>query len=41
VHAERGCRFLQDPQFFTSSFSLQKPERIMALLMVMTVCLLV
>jgi transposase len=41
VHAERGFRFLKDPQFFTSSFYLKKPERIMALLMVMTVCLLV
>jgi transposase len=39
--AERGFRFLKDPQFFTSSFYLKKPERIMALLMVMTVCLLV
>jgi transposase len=41
VHAERGFRFLKDPQFFASSFYLKKPERIMALLMVMTVCLLV
>ena len=40
-HAERGFRFLKDPQFFASSFYLKKPERIMALLMVMTVCLLV
>ena len=40
-HAERGCRFLQDPQCFASSFSRKKPERIMALLMVMTVCLFV
>jgi transposase len=39
--AERGFRFLKDPQFFASSFYLKKPERIMALLMVMTVCLLV
>jgi transposase len=39
--AERGCRFLKDPRFFASSFYLKKPERIMALLMVMTVCLLV
>jgi transposase len=36
-----GFRFLKDPQFLASSFSLKKPERIMALLMVMTVCLLV
>ena len=41
VHAERGFRFLKDPQFFASSFYLKEPERIMALLMVMTVCLLV
>jgi hypothetical protein len=39
--AERGVRFLKAPQFFASSFYLKKPERIMALLMVMTVCLLV
>ena len=41
VQAERGFRFLKDPQFLASSFYLKKPERIMALLMVMTVCLLV
>jgi transposase len=41
VHVERGCRLLQDPQFFDPSRSLNKPERIMALLMVMTVCWLV
>jgi transposase len=41
VHVERGFRLLKDPQFFASSRSLKKPERIMALLMVMTVCLLV
>lgn len=41
VQAERGCRFLKDPQFFAASFYRKKPERIMALLMVMTVCLLV
>jgi transposase len=40
-HAERGFRFLQDPGFLASSLYLKKPERIMALLMVMTVCLLV
>jgi transposase len=38
---ERGCRFLKDPQFLASALYLNKPERIMALLMVMTVCLLV
>jgi transposase len=41
VHAERGFRFLKDPEFLASSLYLKKPERIMALLMVMTVCLLV
>jgi transposase len=41
VHAERGFRFCKDPQFFASSLYLKKPERVMALLMVMTVCLLV
>jgi transposase len=40
-HAERGFRFLKDPQFLASSLYRKKPERIMALLMVMTVCLLV
>jgi transposase len=40
-HAERGFRFLKDPQFLASSLYLKKPARIMALLMVMTVCLLV
>jgi transposase len=39
--AERGFRFLKDPRFLASSLYLKKPERIMALLMVMTVCLLV
>jgi transposase len=39
-HAERGFRFLKDPRFLASSLYLKKPERIMALLMVMTVCLL-
>jgi transposase len=38
---ERGYRFLKDPQFFTSSFFLKKPERISALIMVMTLALLV
>src|SRR6516162_6396934 len=41
VYAERGFRFLKAPQFLASSLYLKKPERIMALLMVMTVCLLV
>lgn len=38
---ERGFRFLKDPLFFAHSLFLKKPERIMALLMVMGVCLLV
>jgi hypothetical protein len=37
---DRGVRFLNDPRFLASSRSRKKPERIMALLMVMTVCLL-
>jgi transposase len=40
-HAERGFRFLKDPLFLASSLYLKKPQRVMALLMVMTVCLLV
>jgi transposase len=40
-HAERSFRFLKDPQFLAASLYLKKPERIMALLMVMTLCLLV
>jgi len=41
THVERGFRFLKDPEFLASALYLKKPERIMALLMVMTVCLLV
>jgi transposase len=41
AQAERGFRFLKDPQFLASSLYLKKPQRIMALLMVMTICLLV
>src|SRR5919108_6197765 len=41
ARAERGFRFLKDPQFLASSLYLKKPEHVMALLMVMTVCLLV
>jgi len=40
-HAERGFRSLKDPQWLASSRSLKTPERLMALLRVMTVCLLV
>lgn len=41
VSVERGFRFLKDPMFFADSLFLKKPERIMALLMVMGLCLLV
>jgi len=41
AHVERGFRFLKDPMFLASTLFLKKIERIMALLMVMTVCLLV
>jgi hypothetical protein len=37
-YAERGVRFLQEPLLLASSLSLQTPQRLMALLMVMTVC---
>jgi len=40
-HAERGFRFLKSPEFLAASLYLKKAERIMALLMVMTLCLLV
>jgi transposase len=39
--AERGVRFLKDPQVLASSLYLKKPERIRALRMIMTVCWLV
>lgn len=39
--SERGFRFLNDPMFLASTLLLKKVERIMALLMVMTLCLLV
>ena len=38
---ERGFRFLKSPDFLVSAIFLKKPERIEALLMVMTLCLLV
>jgi transposase len=38
---ERGFRFLKDPRFQAHTLFLKSPQRIMALLMVMTVCLLV
>jgi transposase len=41
ARAERGFRFLKAPHFLASSLYLKKPQRIMALLMVMTLCWLV
>lgn len=38
---ERGFRFLKDPTFFASSMFLKKPERIEALVTIMTLSLLV
>ncbi len=38
---ERGFRFLKDPSFLSSAIFLEKPERVEALLMVMTLCLMV
>ena len=38
---ERGFRFLKSPDFLVSSLYLKKPERIEALLMIMTCCLMV
>lgn len=38
---EGGFRFLKDPLFLASALFLKRPERIMALMMVMTLCLLV
>jgi len=38
---ERGFAFLKDPLFLASSVFLKKPERIMALAMVMVLCLLI
>lgn len=38
---ERGFRFLKDPLFMASTLYLKSPKRIMALMLVMTLCLLV
>ncbi|MEE4376293.1 MAG: IS1634 family transposase [Candidatus Competibacteraceae bacterium] len=38
---ERGFRFLKDPWFMVDSIFLKSPQRIEALMMVMTLCLLV
>jgi transposase len=40
-HVEKGFRFLKHPEFLASALFLKKPERIMALLMIMTLCLMV
>ena len=41
VSVERGFRFLKDPLFFANSLFLKKPERIMALMMIMGLALLI
>src|SRR5690606_7527563 len=41
IRVERGFRFLKDPVFLASSLFLKSEKRLMALLMVMTLCLLV
>lgn len=38
---ERGFRFLKSPEFLVDSFYIKKPQRIEALLMIMTLCLMV
>src|SRR5438132_13782340 len=38
---ERGFRFLKDPLFLASSVFVKKPERIVALGLIMVLCLLV
>lgn len=38
---ERGFRFIKDPQFVASSFFVKKPERLEALIFIMTLCLTV
>ena len=41
ISVERGFRFLKDPLFFAHSLFLKKPERIMALMMIMGLALLI
>ncbi len=41
VKVERGFRFLKDPLFLANTIFLKKEERVMAVMMVMTLCLLV
>jgi len=38
---ERGFRFLKDPMFMANTLFLKSPKRIMALMMIMTLCLLI
>ena len=38
---ERGFRFIKDPNVVASSFYVQKPSRVAALIFVMTCCLLI
>ena len=38
---ERGFRFLKDPQFLASTMFVKKPQRVEAILFVMTLCLMV
>lgn len=38
--AERGFRFLKDPQFIASSLFVKKTQRVEALLFIMTLCLI-
>ena len=40
-NVERGFRFIKDPSIVASSFFVQKPERVEALMFVMTTCLLI
>lgn len=41
ISVERGFRFLKDPLFFAESLFLKRPQRLMALLMVMGLALLI
>ncbi len=41
AHVEKGFRFLKHPEFLASALFLKNPQRIMALLMIMTLCLMV
>ena len=41
IKVEKGFRFMKDPQFIAQSFFVQKPQRVEALLFIMTLCLCV